>query len=153
MSEIIRQLFEDSSEDPRERLEKLTTAMMSLPETYEPALSHYRADGLYGRRIYVPAGMCVATRVHLKEHLTIALKGKCLVVDQDGTKGEVNAPAVFVTQPGTQRACLAITDVEWLTVHAAEIDDVNRAEDLLTCRTYKDFLKVQHDKQSQLEAL
>ena len=137
---LIEQLFEDSPEDPRERLEKLTAAMMGLPETHEPALSHYRADGLYGRRIYVPAGMCVATRVHLKEHITVALRGKCLVVDQDGTKGEVNAPAVFVTQPGTQRACLAITDVEWLTVHACEpSEDITEMTDRLTCKTFAEY--------------
>jgi hypothetical protein len=137
----IEQLFLDGgTENPRERLEKLTQAMMGLPETYEPALSHYRADGLYGRRIYVPAGMCVATRVHKQEHLTIALKGQCLVVDENGNKGEVSAPAVFVTKPGTQRACLAITDVEWLTVHACdEVDDVTEMTARLTCKTFADY--------------
>lgn len=131
----------DSAEgaDPRARLARLQAAMEALPETYEPALSHYRARGLYGRRIYVPAGHCVATRVHRQVHFTIALKGHCRVVDQDGNLADVVAPAVFVTQPGTQRACLALSDVEWLTVHAADIADVSTAVGLLTCGSMAEY--------------
>lgn len=138
---LVEQLFSDEpGDDPRERLERLTQAMMGLAETFEPALSHYRAPGLYGRRIYVPAGMCVATRVHKQTHFTIALKGECLVVDQDGNQAEVRAPSVFITQPGTQRACLALTDVEWLTVHACEpTDDPADMTDLLTFKSFADY--------------
>lgn len=138
--DLVEQLFFDEAPgDPRVKLERLTNAMKGLVETFEPALSHYRASGLYGRRIYVPAGVCVATRVHKQAHFTIALAGRCLVVDQDGNRAEIEAPAVFVTEPGTQRACLAITDVQWLTVHAADIEDVSQASELLTCKSLAEF--------------
>lgn len=138
--DFVEQLFfDEASGDPRVKLERLMDAMKGLAETFEPALSHYRATGLYGRRIYVPAGVCVATRVHKQAHFTIALAGRCLVVDQDGNKAEIEAPAVFVTQPGTQRACLAITDVQWLTVHAADIEDVSQAVKLLTFKSLAEF--------------
>ena len=141
MSELIKALFAepDPEESPRARLARLTQAMQALPETFEPALSHYRTTGLYGRRIYVPAGMCVATRVHLEPHLTVALAGECWVVDQEGRKAVVSAPAVFVTEPGTQRACWAQTDVQWLTVHAADIADVSSAMAVLTCGSFEEY--------------
>ena len=138
---LIEQLFSDEPcDDPRGKLERLTAAMQGLAETYEPALSHYRMPGLYGRRIYVPAGLCVATRVHKQAHFTIALKGQCAVVDQDGNQTVIRAPDVFITQPGTQRACLAMTDVEWLTVHACEpTDDPADMTDLLTFKSFAEF--------------
>lgn len=121
-------------------IEQLGQSMHQLPEIYEPALSHYQAQGLYGRRIYVPAGVCVVTMVHKQEHFTVALKGRCRVVNEQGQEAIVEAPAVFVTQPGTQRACYAETDVEWLTVHAvSEIRDITRMRDVLCCNSMAEY--------------
>jgi hypothetical protein len=140
MNPVEQLFFEEPDEPPRQRLERLTQAMMGLAEVFEPALSHYRAPGLYGRRIYVPAGTCVATRVHKQAHFTVALAGRCLVVDQDGNRAEIEAPAVFVTEPGTQRACLALTDVQWLTVHACEpTADASEMTEILTFKTFADY--------------
>jgi len=83
-------------------------------------LEHYFAAGLYGRRIFVPAGTTVVTKVHKVQHIAIALKGTCTVIDQDGKKSIVSAPSVFITEPGTQRAIFCHDDVEWITVHASE---------------------------------
>jgi quercetin dioxygenase-like cupin family protein len=144
LSDLIEQLFMEpitALADHRQRLEQLASAMMDLEENFEPALSHYKTDGLYGRRIYVPAPLCIATRVHRQAHFTIALKGECWVVDEEGRRFKVVAPDVFVTKPGTQRACLAITDVEWLTVHACEPSrDVSEMTDRLTCKSFADYV-------------
>jgi quercetin dioxygenase-like cupin family protein len=146
VTDLIGQLFgepEADEADPRERLERLTGALQALAETYEPALMHYKAEGLYGRRIYVPAGFCVPTRVHKQEHFTVALTGECWVVDEQGSRFKVVAPAVFVSPPGTQRACLAVTDVQWLTVHAvAAVDDVSAMTEQLTCKTFSEYQRL-----------
>lgn len=128
------------SVDPMARLAELGAAMRREPETFDPAVSHYRAAGLYGRRIYVPAGQCVLTEIHKFEHLTVALAGECLVSDGAGNELKVEAPAVFITPAGTQRAVYAITNVEWLTVHAVEsLPDVSEARAVLTCRTAEEY--------------
>ena len=62
----------------------------------DPPLEHYHTDELYGRRIFVPANTVVLTKVHKKEHITVALKGTCTVVDGRKNKTVVTAPAVFV---------------------------------------------------------
>lgn len=105
----------------------------NMPQIDAP-LEHFHAFGLYGRRIFVPADSVVVTMRHLQQHLTIALKGRCTVVDEQGNRREVIAPAVWVTEPGTQRSVYAHDDVEWITVHHTFLTDVdelmkNLAED------------------------
>ena len=98
-------------------------------------LEHFFAGGLYGRRIFVRAGATVITSVHKVEHITIALKGHCVVVDELGDRKDVVAPAVFVTPAGTQRAVYAVDDVEWVTVHAYSEEDksLETVEKTLVC--------------------
>lgn len=108
-------------------------------EAYEPPLEHYFADGLYGRRIRVKAGSCVVTCRHEQQHLTVALSGRCTVVDDKGNRQEIEAPGVWVTQPGTQRSVYCHTDVEWLTVHGTSLDTLEDIEAALVTDTLKDF--------------
>ena len=102
-------------------------------EQIKPPLEHYHTSDLYGRRIFVPGGTVIVTKVHKVEHITVALKGSCTVVDEHGIRYEVVAPSVFVTKPGTRRAVYAHDDVEWLTVHACKEQDVKVIEQLLVC--------------------
>lgn len=102
-------------------------------------LEHYFAAGLYGRRIFVPAGTTVVTKVHKVQHIAIALKGTCTVIDQDGSKSIVAAPSVFITEPGTQRAIFCHDDVEWITVHASDSNDVQVIEKNVTCDSFEEY--------------
>jgi quercetin dioxygenase-like cupin family protein len=102
-------------------------------DRYEPPLSHYFAPGLYGRRIYVDAGVTVVTMKHKTDHISIALKGRCVVVDGEGNRKIVEAPDVWVTHAGTQRSVYCETDTEWVTVHTNpdNITDVDTLETVL----------------------
>lgn len=104
-------------------------------------LEHYHTPELYGRRIFVPAGATVVTKVHKSEHITVALKGHCVVVDELGDRKDIIAPAVFVTKPGTQRAVYAVTDVEWFTAHAYQDEDktLENIENTLACDTIEQY--------------
>ena len=119
----------------------------TLPEGYSET-SHYHADGLYGRKTFVPAGSTLITVVHKAQHITLALKGIATVVDEEGNRKDVFAPAVFITEPGTQRAVYAHTDVEWMTVHACEEQDVLTIEKFLTCDTMAEYNQLQLENKS-----
>lgn len=121
------------------------------PEASAP-VDHYLANGLYGRRIYVAAGTTVITKVHLSQHITVALKGKCTVFAETGEKFVVTAPAVFVTEPGTYRAIYCHDDVEWLTVHHTELTDIPAIEHQLACEDYDEYECRTDYKQFLLEA-
>ena len=112
-------------------------------------LEHYFTPTQYARRIFVPAGATVVTAVHKSEHMTIALKGHCVVVDERGDRSDVVAPAVFVTKPGTQRAVYAVTDTEWVTVHTYTDEDkcLESVRKTLVCGTMEQY------EQALLEAV
>lgn len=108
-------------------------------EKVDAPVDHYFAKGLYGRRIYVPAGSTVVTKIHMVQHIAIAIKGTCTVFAQDGSKKVVSAPSVFVTEPGTQRAIYCHDDVEWITVHATDLQDHIALEHEMTCDTFEEY--------------
>lgn len=106
----------------------------------EPTWDHHFANGLYGRRIYVPGGTTVVTKVHMTQHITIALKGRCTVVNEVGEHKEISAPGMWVTEPGTQRAIFCHDDTEWVTVHATDIkDDVPAVENEIFSDSFDEY--------------
>lgn len=120
--------------------ESLAAAIHSgeIPKV-EPPVEHFHTPDLYGRRIFVKAGTGGVTKVHKSEHITIALRGTCDVVDENGVKTQVVAPAVFITKPGTWRAVYAHDDVEWVTVHACKEQDIEKIEQQLVCDSQQEF--------------
>jgi hypothetical protein len=137
--ELIQVREGDIAVDNRQNFAKLAQALSELDTTFEPPVWHYQAKGLFGRRAFAPAGSCIVTLVHKQEHFTVALSGRCLVVDQDGNKTEVEAPNVWVTQPGTQRALIALTDVEWFCAYAHEDGIPEDPESTFCCKTFEEY--------------
>jgi quercetin dioxygenase-like cupin family protein len=109
-------------------------------EARECPLDHYFADDLYGRRIYCAANTVVTTQRHKTQHITVVLKGECTVYGGDGGTRHVAAPAVWITEPGTQRVVYCETDTEWLTVHAnpGNVTDLDLMETILADDTLAD---------------
>lgn len=130
--------------NPKQHITFLREAMEECVERgllgeIDPPVDHYLADGLYGRRVYVPAGVTIVTKVHLTQHITIALKGTCTVFGENGTRSIISAPAVFVTEPGTCRAIYCHDEVEWLTVHHCELKDIPAIEHHVFCDDFKEY--------------
>lgn len=114
----------------------------------EAPLEHYQAGDLYGRRIYVPAGTTIVTKVHKTQHLTVALKGHCTVFNESGDKFEVVAPQVFITEPGTLRAIYAHTEVEWFTAHICPVVEPEERERFLACDSIEEYNALQLENKS-----
>ena len=104
-------------------------------------LEHFFTPDLYCRQIFVPADHTVVTAVHKSEHITIALKGHCVVVDEIGDRKDIIAPCIFVTKPGTQRAVYALTDTIWATVHSYQDEDksLETVGKALVCDTMQQY--------------
>jgi quercetin dioxygenase-like cupin family protein len=102
-------------------------------------ITHYQTDDLYGRRCRIPSGTVGATLVHKYDHIAICLSGTVVLVDQNGEKQTITAPAVVITKKGTQRAVLAVTDVDWVTVHHCENQDLDNIESILGCKTMAEY--------------
>lgn len=115
-------------------------------EQVVPPVEHYHTKDQYARRIFVKGGTGIITKVHKTEHITVALKGRCTVVDENGVKSEVVAPSVFVTKPGTWRAVYAHDDVEWVTVHVCSLSNLSDIEEALVCDSQEEFDKEDYER-------
>ena len=102
-------------------------------------LEHFHPHGLYGRKIFMPAGTILTSRVHNQQHLSVVLSGHCTVVDEKGNAHDIRAPMIWVTEPGTQRALHIHEDCIWLTVHATDLKEVEALEEALTCPSMEEY--------------
>ena len=106
-------------EVPRERVMDLQSAMMEMPQAPGMPTSHFFAGGMYCRRIEIPKGTVVVSKVHKTEHFFIGCVGELQVAGQGETY--IIGPGDIVPSPiGTKRVVLALTDVVVLTVHKTD---------------------------------
>lgn len=100
-----------------------------LPESVKVDMppTHYHADGLYGRSIFIPAGTVLTGKIHRRQHLNFLMQGDITVWTDEGMK-RIQAPAIIKAEPGTKRVGYAHTDTIWVTVHATKETDVARIE-------------------------
>lgn len=113
----------------REQIERLEDEMRKSPPL-EIKTTHYFAQGLYAREIFIPKGCLLTGKVHRFEHLNIVSQGDITVWTEQGMK-RVVAPFTLVSKPGTKRVGFAHEDTIWTTVHACEETNVEKIEGLL----------------------
>lgn len=113
----------------REQIERLENEMRKAPPI-EIRTTHYFAQGLYAREIFIPKGCLLTGKVHRAEHLNIVSLGDITVWTEQGMK-RVTAPFTMVSKPGTKRVGLAHEDTIWTTVHAAIETNIELLEQLL----------------------
>lgn len=114
----------------REQIQRLENEMRKLvPIAIET--THYFAEGLYARQIFIPKGCLLTGKVHKAEHLNIVSQGEITVWTEQGMK-RVKAPFTMVSKPGTKRVGLAHEDTVWTTVHASTETNIELLEAQLT---------------------
>jgi quercetin dioxygenase-like cupin family protein len=108
----------------------LQEEMMKMPQAPGMDTEHYFAGGMYCRKIAIPKGTVVVSKVHKTEHLFIGCVGELEVAGQGETY--VIRPGDVVPSPvGTKRAVLALTDVVVMTVHKTDVTKVSDLEEEL----------------------
>ena len=108
-------------------------------ERVDPEPIHYHTDELYGRRIVVPTDTVFTTKVHKSDHIAVCLRGHITIMDEHGNRTDVVAPDVFITPKGTQRFIFVHDEVEWLTVHHCEEQEMDKIEKALVCDTMAEY--------------
>lgn len=131
----------------------LQEIIATMPQV-ELDTSHFFADGMYARKVFRHAGVCIVGRVHKREHFFIVLDGWLAVV-QGGVAKEYGPGSVIVSAPGTKRVTFALTDCVAMTVHRTDKTNLSEIEAELIA---DDAGTVLYDaanklKNSQLEAL
>jgi quercetin dioxygenase-like cupin family protein len=94
---------------------RLQDALLSQPQlSLEP--EHLFAEGMYGRKLCIPAGSVVTGKTHRHEHFVLLTKGDATVVTDRGVE-RIIAPRMWVSPVGAKRALYTHSDCEFVTVH------------------------------------
>lgn len=101
-----------------ESVEALEELMLQHEQIDIPA-DEKIVNGMYIRRITIPAGTILTGRVWLEDYVDIMISGKIVVATVDGVK-ELSGYNVCDGYGGRKRAGYALEDTEWLTVHKTD---------------------------------
>lgn len=123
--------FEDGElvKSTRDKILSAEQFLATLPQLEMP-VSHLFSEGLYSRKILIPAGTCLTGKVHRKGDITIVPYGRIRVLTEDGFK-EISGPCEFVGCPGVKKIAYAMEDTLWINVFATGSNDLDEIEEEL----------------------
>lgn len=114
----------------QEAIQQMQDAMREMPQAPAFKTDHFFAGGMYLRRMEIPAGSLIVSKVHKTEHHFIGCVGELVVAGQGETY--VLKPGDSIVSPvGTKRAVFAKTDVVCMTVHRTDIQGTEGLEEEL----------------------
>lgn len=108
------------------KIEDLEDIMLSMPQE-ECLLEHKFQPGYYIRELHMKAGTIAVGHVQNFSQLNIFVKGKVLMVAEDGSKFELSAPMTFVGNPG-RKVGYVLEDVIWQNVYPTNETDIDILE-------------------------
>jgi quercetin dioxygenase-like cupin family protein len=114
----------------RESVEALQSAMVELPQAPGMDTTHFFGGGMYCRRIAIPAGRIIVSKVHSTEHMFVGCVGELMVAGQ-GENYTLRPGDVVVSPIGTKRVVFSVTDVVVMTVHKTDKTSVADLEEEL----------------------
>jgi len=122
----------------REQVMQLERAIGDLPDQVDMAqhTSHYFADGIYLRELFMPAGMVVTGKIHRTRHLTIISNGTVQITTDRGVE-EFTGPSVFVSEAGAKKAIFAITDCVLMNPHPTTETDLVKIEEAFIAPSFE----------------
>ena len=147
MSTALKKVYSEGQLDLVSSIHALEESMLDMPDELhikeEEYTNHYFAPGVYARELLIPQGATLTGKIHKTKHLNIVSKGKIMVASLDGQK-IIEAPYVFVSEPGTKRAGYALEDTVWVTIHVTEETDVENIEEEVIALDYKDPILLEY---------
>lgn len=105
------------------KIDVLEAEMRLMPPCVAP-VEHFFTPGLYCRRIEMPKGSLITSKIHRTEHPYFVLAGKAAVWDGENGVQIIKAPYFGITKPGTRRVLLIGEDCTWITAHPTAHTDV-----------------------------
>lgn len=98
-------------------------------------LEHSFGDGCYVRKIFMPAGTYIISKIHKITHPYFVMCGSALVATEDGVN-IIEGPYQGMTPAGTQRALYILSDMVWITVHVTNETDLDKIEEEIIAKDF-----------------
>jgi len=128
------------------KMDSLCEELNHLPQVDCPTKSYF-ADGLYGREMLIPAGTAIVGAVHKKQGFNILMQGKIIIANEQGEATTFTAPQVFITDKGSQKAGIAVTDVVFMNVFNSTSTTEEEAATELTTSNLDELIGGNSNKQ------
>lgn len=107
-------------------IEQAECAMLAHEQADCPVV-HYFGPGIYIRELRMKAGIFAIGHRQKHQHMNVLIKGRVLMLQNDGSTVEVSAPMTFVGQPG-RKTGYVLEDVVWQNIYATNERDVPTLE-------------------------
>lgn len=109
-----------------QKFDQLEAEMLQAPQA-ECGVRHMFAPGQYIREVTIPADTYVISHKHKHPHLNVFLKGSGTMIMCNGVHKELQAPMVFVGQPG-RKVGYTREEVVWLNIFQTDETDIDKLE-------------------------
>lgn len=109
-------------------IENAEQFMLSHEQADCPVVHHF-GPGVYIRELRMKAGIFAIGHRQKHQHMNVLIKGRVLMLQNDGSTVEVSAPLTFVGEPGRKMGYV-LEDVVWQNIYATEVRDVITLEDM-----------------------
>lgn len=109
-------------------IEQAERAMLAHQQADCPVTHHF-GPGIYIRELRMKAGIFAIGHRQKHQHMNVLIKGRVLMLQNDGSTVEVAAPLTFVGEPGRKMGYV-LEDVVWQNVYATDVRDVPTLEDM-----------------------
>ena len=107
-------------------IQKLQGVCSTLPQV-ETEAKHYFAPGVYGRELFMPAGVLIIGKIHRVSHLVVMAYGDVSVYTEGHPVRRMRGYNAFVSDAGAKRVIYPHADTLWITAHGTaktDLDDI-----------------------------
>lgn len=129
--------FRNKITEAQNQLSKHPDAVFGDTETCP--LEHYFTDGIYVRKITIPAGAVIVGKIHKHDHPNFLVSGTVIITTEFDTPMVLQGPQFIISKAGTKRALRAVTDLEWITIHSnpSNTQDLKKLEQKIIAPNYE----------------
>ena len=131
--------------DLRSRIQILEQGLAALPGAFfgdsdNCPLKHSFGNGIYMREIFIPKDTILTGKIHRHSHPNVLMAGRVAVVTEGAGLQILEGPMAMISDAGTKRALVALTDLHWITFHnVGEERDLEKIEAIVIAETYEQF--------------
>lgn len=129
-----------------QNIEQAEGKLLELPQVDCP-VTHKFSPGLYIRELFMPAGTFAIGHYQNYRHFNVMLKGRVMVLNQDGSKTELVAPLSFTAEPG-RKIGYVIEDMIWQNIYPTTVTDIEKLE--AHYLTKSDTWQIDHEEKQKL---
>lgn len=107
-------------------IESTENKMLKMEQAECPVV-HTFGPGLYIREVTMPKGALAIGHHQIFDQMNVFLRGKIVMVSNDGSKIELSAPMMFTGKPGRKMGYV-LEEVVWLNIYPTEERDIETLE-------------------------